>query len=367
MIKGTMTDSSRTPQQYLHIPDFTSNWPWPRRMHPLYEEVAAESNAWLRSFEFLEPESQRAFEKCDFGRLAALAYPDASREHLRTGMDLMNVFFIIDEVTDVESPAAVRNIVEIVTDALHHPHKPRPTGEIIIGEMTRQFTERALKTATPEAFTHLVDSLIDYLNSVILQAEDRFSGTTRTLEEFGRIRRENVGGRSSFSVSEMHLRIPDEAFYHPHIVELQTCIIDMIIAISDVLSYNREQATDNDQYNLLTVVMRELNLDLDGAIAWVSDYYNELSNRFIQGLEELPSFGPEVDGQLQEYLQSMANWPICLESWSFESKRYFGDRGLEYQKTRRVPLLPKRKPVVEHSAEEVRVHLIEDLAQSITV
>ena len=72
-------------QPYLYIPDFMASWPWPRRINPLYEEVAAESNAWLMSFAPFTPQSQHAFEQCDFGRLAALAYPDASRGAYRMG------------------------------------------------------------------------------------------------------------------------------------------------------------------------------------------------------------------------------------------------------------------------------------------
>ncbi|KAI0371449.1 terpenoid synthase [Pilatotrama ljubarskyi] len=274
-------------------------------------------------------------------------------------MDLMNVFFAINEFTDAASPSAVQNMVDIVADAMHHPYKTRPAGEIVLGEMTREFAERVLQTVTPEAYCHLVESLTDYLNSVLLLAEDRYSGGTCTLEDFGRIRRENIGGRLPFSVSEMHLSIPDDAFYHPHIVELRTCIIDMMIIIADIMSYSRQQATDNDDHKLLTVVMRELNMDLHGAMGWVMGYYDDLSSRFIQGLADVPTFGLEIDGQLQEYLHNIGNWPRALECWSFESKRYFGERGLEYQKTRQV--------LLEHHREDMRMHRTEGLAQVITV
>ncbi len=59
-------------------------------------------------------------------------------EALRTGVDLMNVFFVVDEYTDVEPAHGVRDIIEIVIDALQNPDKPRPEGEIMLGEVTRQ-------------------------------------------------------------------------------------------------------------------------------------------------------------------------------------------------------------------------------------
>ncbi|KAI0355478.1 terpenoid synthase [Trametes cingulata] len=350
-------------QKVLHLPDLMENWPWPRRIHPLYEEVSAESNAWLRSFAPFTPESQLAFEKCDFGLLAALGYPDVSREDLRTGMDLMNVFFVIDEYTDVETAPAVREVADIVIDAVHHPSKPRPSGEFVLGEIVRQFAERGLRMATPEATSHFLKDFTDWVESVALQAEDRCNGAKRSIDEFIVIRRVNNGGLPSLSPCELHLSIPDEVFYHPHIVHLRDTAVDMITTINDVLSYNREQATDNDDFNLLTVVMRELDVDLDGAMTWVTRFHEDLARRFIDGLERVPSFGSEIDGQLHEYLESIAIWPRCVDCWSFEAGRYFGDQGLEFQRTRRVPLLPKRERNAEHRREEVQVHLIERLAQ----
>ena len=89
--------------------------------------------------------------------LAALSYPNAPRglylipgkqastpdfvhntEHLRTGYDLMNVFFLVEAYTDLENAAITKEIVDIVIDALHNPHKIRPEGECIIGEIARQ-------------------------------------------------------------------------------------------------------------------------------------------------------------------------------------------------------------------------------------
>lgn len=51
----------------LYLPDTMVNWPWPRAINPHYEEVKAASNAWFEGFKPFTPESQMAFNKCDFG------------------------------------------------------------------------------------------------------------------------------------------------------------------------------------------------------------------------------------------------------------------------------------------------------------
>lgn len=50
----------------------------------------------------------------------------------------MNLFFVIDEYSDVAGVDEVQNQADIVMDALRNPHKPRPKGEWIGGEVTRQ-------------------------------------------------------------------------------------------------------------------------------------------------------------------------------------------------------------------------------------
>ena len=68
-----------SPLACVRVPDLLANWPWTRRINPLYEDVAAEGNAWLRSFSPFNPKSQYAFERCMFGLCAALVLPDAPR------------------------------------------------------------------------------------------------------------------------------------------------------------------------------------------------------------------------------------------------------------------------------------------------
>ncbi len=74
-LHGSNAASSLT---YLHIPDMLVDWSWQRKINPLYEEVAAEGDAWFRSFLALTPKSQRAFETIKPSLMAALLFPDVS-------------------------------------------------------------------------------------------------------------------------------------------------------------------------------------------------------------------------------------------------------------------------------------------------
>ncbi|KAF9816953.1 hypothetical protein IEO21_03718 [Rhodonia placenta] len=214
-----------------------ASWPWPRIANPYCKEVKAESEEWLKSFQAFTPQSQIVFDRGDFsipGLFSALLYSSCMKEHLRLGCDLTHIFFVIDEYTDIENEPGCREMIDMAIDALENPGKPRPEGEIPLGEIIR----------------HLP--------------------------------------------LELDLSVPDEIFYHPVIVELSTCITDLTL---------------------------------------VDNYHARVESKFIEGLKNLPSWGAEVDTQVTEYLTRIANWPRANYCWSFESHRYFGDKGLELSRT----------------------------------
>ncbi|KAI0089641.1 isoprenoid synthase domain-containing protein [Irpex rosettiformis] len=347
--------------EMLYLPETVRDWPWTRMINPYYEEVAHESSVWLKPFKPFKKQSQYAFDLCDFGRLAALVYPHASREHLRAGVDLMNVYFVIDEYTDVEPQQVVREMIEVIIDAIHNPTKPRPKGEVVLGEITRQFWDRAKKTATPEAVQRFVDSFKDYLDAVVIQAGDRDQDRICTVDEYFEARSNNIGSRPCYAISELHLSIPDYVFYHPVIKELELLITYLIILDNDMASYNREQATGDDHYNIITIVMRQFNLSLPNAFNWAARYHDEIKTKFLDGLKKVPSWGKELDDQVAMYIDHLARWPRGSDCWNFESGRYFGSKGLEIQKTRYVPLYPKRKRVTHLHKEDIDIPIVDCL------
>ena len=87
--------------------------------------------------------------------------------------------------------------------------------------------------------------------------------------------------------------------------------------------------------------MRLFNLDMAGAMNWACQHHYEKQAKFLALREQVPSFGPEVDEALKEYVDLLGNMTRANYCWHFECKRYFGDMGLEVQKGRYVSVLPK--------------------------
>jgi hypothetical protein len=119
-------------------------------------------------------------------------------------------------------------------------------------------------------------------------------------------------------------------------------------------SYSLERARGLDGHNILTCIMHEHSLTLQNALSWLDEYAKKTIAKFQADRADLPSFGsPEVDAAVAEYINRMARCVRGYDSWSYETVRYYGNRGLEVQKSRKISLMPKQKGYV--TREELTV------------
>jgi len=114
---------------------------------------------------------------------------------------------------------------------------------------------------------------------------------------------------------------------------------------------------------MIVIMMHHHGMNLQEAVDFVGDLCKKSIDRFVENRTLLPSWGPEIDGQVQVYVRGLADWIVGSLHWSFDSERYFGKKGLLVKKNRIVELAPVRvsksvvsidSPVLADS--EVRVH-----------
>ncbi|KAJ3777410.1 terpenoid synthase [Lentinula raphanica] len=329
--------------QLFVLPDTLRSWPWNRKLNPNYEKVKAESKAWLESFHAFPPKAQNAFNRCDFNLLASLAYPNASAEHLRTGCDLMNLFFVFDEYTDICDAQEARRLADIVMDALRNSDSPRPQDESVVGEIARQFWHLAKETSTESAQNIFIETFDHYTTSVVEQAEDRVTHHIRDVESYLRVRRDTIGAKPSFALLHLSSELPEGFLSDPLVEYISTLTIDMLIIGNDICSYNVEQARGDDGHNMVTIVMNSMCLSLDEALLWISEFHDILAELFHETYmvirRELPAL--ETSDAAVLYLEGLGNWVRANDCWSFESERYFAQKGTMIQKSRMVELLPR--------------------------
>ncbi|KAI0062482.1 terpenoid synthase [Artomyces pyxidatus] len=325
----------------LVLPDSLAQWPWKRTINPHYAEVKAESDAWIQGLRAFGPKAQKAFDMCDFALLAALTYPNLDKEELRIGCDLIVLLFVFDDYSDQVDGEGVQAYVDMVMDAIHHPHKPRPAGESVVAEVARQFWLRTIKRACPGAQKHFIRVFTEYVTAVVEEAHDRFNDHVRSIESYMALRRRTGAPFTCFVPYELKANFPDEVIYHPEVVKLTNLAAESVVLTNDLYSYNIEQSAGHQNHNVVTAVMHEMRIPMDQAVAWIARYHDEVLTQFLDIREKLPSFGEELDRHMALYVDGLAHWIRGSDSWSFESKRYFGDKGLKIQEHRVVDLLPK--------------------------
>ncbi len=94
---------------------------------------------------------------------------------------------------------------------------------------------------------------------------------------------------------------------------------------------------------MIVVVQNEQKLELQEAVDYVGDLCLACIDRFQALRKALPSWGPEIDAQLQVYIDGLGDWMIGNLVWSFETERYFGKGGRQVRHDLSVALLPRRK------------------------
>ena len=111
--------------------------------------------------------------------------------------------------------------------------------------------------------------------------------------------------------------------------------------MQDIYSYNKEQAGGHAANNLITVVQKERGVGLQEAMDIAGKFFTDYVEEFNMWEEKLPSWGPEIDAGVSEYVKGMGACVRGYIEWSLTGPRYFGSSTEEVRKTRRVLLRPR--------------------------
>ncbi|KAL6306394.1 isoprenoid synthase domain-containing protein [Sparassis latifolia] len=323
------------------IPDLVSHCTFPIRCSRYHKQASVESKRWLFQGGELSAKKRDAFHGLKAGYLTSMCYPNAGFPQLRVCCDFMNYLFHLDNISDEMNDRGTSNTAVQVLDALYHPNLPRPPSRV--GIMTRDYWIRLIATASPGAQQRFIETFDMFFQSVTQQAMDRANGVVPDLESYISVRRDTSGCKPCWALIEYayNLDLPWEVMDHPVIRGLGEAANDLVTWSNDIFSYNVEQSK-GDTHNMIVVVQRQEGVDLQTAVDFVGDMCKQSIDRFSALREELPSWGPELDAQVETYVDGLRDWISGSLKWSFLSERYFGKSGLEVKKTRIVNLLPLR-------------------------
>ncbi|KAF8174884.1 terpenoid synthase [Pholiota molesta] len=343
------------------IPDLLRSWPWERRLSPYYVDAKRESSAWVESFHPFDQRGQKAFNACDLSTLAILyhtSYSDIYRQFVRLGCDLMNFYFVYDEYTDVADPVSAEHMANMVMEVMKYPKEQSHASHILV-DMAQQFWKQAQQSAAPDSpcFSHFIQTSDIYFRAVTQEAYDRAERRIRSLEDYMDLRRNTSGARPTVTLIEFGLDLPESVTSHPTMASLREQAVDLIVLVNDMHSYVREISCGLANHNIITVIMHERNLDLQGALDWLDRYANGIVSCFLSDLRRVPSWGPEVDARVRVYIDGLGQWVRGNDDWSCEGKRYHGNDGMKIKETRLISILPRTGNYLVTEKDSERISL----------
>ncbi|KAI0925898.1 Linoleate 10R-lipoxygenase cop4 [Taiwanofungus camphoratus] len=327
--------SSATKQ--FTLPDLLAMCPFTGSTNPHYAKAAAESSAWVNSYNILSDRKRAFFVTGSNELLVSHTYPYAGYEQFRTCCDFVNLLFVVDEVSDDQNGQDARQTGNVYLNAMRDPAWDDGSA---LAKMTKEFRARLLRYAGPGCYRRFLKHCEDYVDAVAREAEYRERGYVLDMASFETLRRENSAIRLCFGLFEYVLGVdlPEGVFEDPVFMTLYWAAADMVCWSNDVYSYNMEQAKGHSGNNIVTVLMRQKNVDLQTASDLVGEHFATLMDRFVTAKGGLPSWSPSVDAAVSDYVRAMEYWVTGNLEWSFETQRYFGVMHAEIKYTRLISL-----------------------------
>lgn len=87
----------------FYLPDLLAICPFEDSTNPHYLKAAAESSAWVNSYNIFDDRKRAYFMQGLSELLVSHCYPNADYEQFRTICDFVNLLFVIDEVSDEQN------------------------------------------------------------------------------------------------------------------------------------------------------------------------------------------------------------------------------------------------------------------------
>jgi len=272
------------------------------------------------------------------------AYPQADYEQFRTCCDLINILFAIDELSDDQNGADAMATGMVCLNALVDPEWDDGSK---LAKMMKEFRARYVQLAGPNSTRRLFTHFKNYIESVGVEAELRERGEVLDMDAFRDLRRENSAIRLGFVIYERVLGIdlPDMVFEDKTFMDAYWAAADMMCWSNDLYSYDMEQAKGHTGNNIITVLMKAKGVDLQTACDYVGEHFNMLMKRWLEAKERLPSWGEEVDRDVQRYIEATGHWIRGNLDWCFATQRYFGAEHKNVRHTHIVVLRPRQVEV----------------------
>ncbi|XXF77782.1 hypothetical protein P2318_32740 [Myxococcaceae bacterium GXIMD 01537] len=303
--------------------------PFPPRVHSHVDAVNVRTVAWARAMGLCKTDAQA--EKLlaqKMGWLVARAFPESNVAALQVAADWLTLFCVMDDrIEKLRSPTRAGAFVTCVLDVFNHDAEPGPTADPFVRAMgdLRQRLQRLGSERVVARYAARLRELYDY---IMVETTNRSIQAIPRLNTYFRMRQVTIGLQPFFVLWEVAegVTLADEVREHPALRTLAARASNIVGWANDLFTYPKE-LLEAEVHNLVLVLMNERGLSEDEAAVMVGRLHDAQMRAFLVEEQEVPSFGPLVDGEVQRFTAMLRCWIRGHLDWAHETGRYKAPEG----------------------------------------
>ncbi|CVK85123.1 uncharacterized protein FMAN_02036 [Fusarium mangiferae] len=310
-------------------------------MNPNYETVKPISERWLAEKCSFSPRMRKRVEFCDFAIFISIAAPDAPFDKLKTMCDWGNWVFPFDDMFDEGSLKSDPKKSQVVIDSLMADmlDQTYTRTKSAVVQAHDDIFRRVSKGSTVGARRRFALAMKQYTDGVVHHVNQFSTNSIPSIQEMLDTRRLSSGVTPLYHLIEYahDIRLPDEVFDNPVIQKLELLGADFVLLSNDILSYRKEE-NDDCPFSMVAAC-RMTGQSPQEAFDTVGNLLEERYQDWQSSIEQLPSWGPDIDTNVARYIQGIQNVVQANITWSFRSGRYFGKQAPEIRRTRMIDVM----------------------------
>ncbi|MGI2906531.1 terpene synthase family protein [Tolypothrix sp. VBCCA 56010] len=300
--------------------------PFPSRINKYADVLEDYAVEWVLHFKLLTNESvYQRFYKSKFFLMAASTYPYCQLEELKIGNDWLSWLFIWDDQCDLSElkkqpellKAFHKRFIEILNGA------ELTSKDIPLSHALSNLRERMLQKASVKWLHYFICGFENYLRGCVEEANNRLEGIVPDADTYIQMRRLSAGADVALPLVELcdNLRIPDFLRNQNVFKEINKMTNNLLGWSNDIFSVLREMATGHI-HNLVFVIHYQQQVTLEQAIKSAAEMHDQEVRNLINLEASIPSFGEDVDIELEKYILGMHAWIRGNLDWYSLTARY---------------------------------------------
>lgn len=301
-------------------------YPFDSEISPHASAIERGSRQWAHKFNLIKRRGSLDFARpIEYALLAARTYPKAEGERLQIAADWLSWLFLMDDECDETGvggdPERLMRVHERLLAVLRGA--PPSASDHSLVHSLHDLRARMAECDSSAWLARFANAVEEYFSACRWEAKNRLLGVIPSASDYQAMRAHTGAVFSCFELFRItdDIKLPVEVRQHPDVQRLALLANCVICWSNDIFSVNKE-SKHGDVHNLVIVLQNEHRLSNDEAVREAVRVHNGTVRAFVEQATALDTFGPEVDAELNRYLDCLRAWMRGNLDWSWTALRY---------------------------------------------